>query len=425
MTQELTQAIALLQYSAVELHDFLAFKALENPIVQIEMKPSFDHSFSYEKKGGAKKDIAATDHHFQWFEQLPDRSSLLPDSLFSQVSLLRIEQKEKEVILDLLHYIDENGYLNISNEEFLHAFPNQSLVQRGVDLLQSLEPAGIGARSLKECLLLQIDRMEGSVVHAKSILTDHYLELIENQWEKIASKMSISELEVQKAIDIIRSCSPRPGAVYQADLPAYIVPELKVSVQNGVVHLKYEDDLMPAIAINETYRDQLLLSDDKEVLSYLKEKLQEYEWMKKTLSQRRETLLRVSEFIVQKQLDFFLKGPPSLVSLTMKSVANELGLHESTVSRTVREKYIQTPHGTYELRSFFVKKISSCTEITAADMKERIEKIIHLENKEKPHSDQQLAKLLTESGMTISRRTVAKYRDQLLIPSSSKRKTIR
>jgi RNA polymerase sigma-54 factor len=421
MTQELTQAIALLQYSAVELHDFLTFKALENPFVQLETKDSFDRSFSHLNQRRSMK--GAMERHHQWLEQLPDQSTLLPDSLSSQVSLLRIEQKEKEVVLYLLHYIDENGYLNISNEELIQTFSNENLVQRGIDLLHSLEPAGIGARSLQECILLQINRMNGSINHVSTILTDHYPELIERQWGKIASKLRISDQEVQKAVKIIRSCTPKPGAVFNIDPPAYVVPELRVTVHHGLVSLKYEDDLMPTLTINETYRDELARSEDKEILAYLKEKLQDYEWMKKTLSQRRETLLRVSEFIVQKQLDFFLKGPQHLLSLTMKSVADALGLHESTISRTVREKYVQTPYGTYELRSFFVQKISSSTEITATDVKERIEKLIRLENKDKPLSDQEIAKQLSDSGIVISRRTVAKYRDQLFLPSSSKRKT--
>lgn len=445
MTQELTQAIALLQYSAHELAAFLEERAIENPLLQVDFKNirSIDPCVGIRKKAST----AWERDQKNWIEQIGETSDTLHDHLLFQLNTLKVTSTQHRVIVFLIENIDVNGYLGISCEE--------AAQKQGVDLeeagaclfiLQGMEPAGVGARSLQECLLLQLERQEplqerksrGNIegkdgvqqteslkALVASILSDHFLLFAEKKWKSIAKLLKTDLKEIQKVYDFVQCLDPRPGAAFQREKAPYIVPDVVVRREHGTLTVGLFDDTMPRITFNEGYFSRLASYQDSEVARYLHDKQNDYQWIMKSLEQRRETLMKVALKIVEKQPHFFEQGPTFLRPMTMREIAEELDVHESTVSRAVREKYMQTPVGTYELRSFFSSSLQTTErdQTSSSQVKAAIEQLIKNEDKQKPLSDQDIVRILTgKSGIVISRRTVAKYREQLGIPSSSKRK---
>lgn len=425
MTQELSQAIALLQYSSLELASFLESKALENPLIKLEtdniktFNPQFDRVKM--KRSGMEKDQKA------WIEQIGEKVITLQEFLLSQIHLNSLNPHENEIVMILLEHIDENGYLCTDIEEISKSssFSNEELEAWLHEIQQEVEPAGIGARNLKECLYLQLTRLEKPNEIAEKIVLEHFELFAEKKWKELSKLMSISLKEIQKVFDLVLTLNPRPAANFVSEKSAYIIPDVVVKPNGNEYAVSIYDDLIPRVSFNEVYFNKFSRKEDSELRKFLKEKHQDYQWIVKSLEQRKETLAKVSLKIIEKQPDFFKKGPSFLKPMTMKEISEELDIHESTVSRAVRDKYIQTPFGTFELRSFFTSTIQTVTnEATSSkQVKEIIQNLIEKENKQKPLSDQEIVRIIRENdGMVISRRTVAKYRDQLGIPSSSKRK---
>ncbi|TCN26820.1 RNA polymerase factor sigma-54 [Mesobacillus foraminis] len=446
MTQELTQAIALLQYSAHELAAFLEEKAIENPLIQVDFKNirSIDPCVGIRNKASTVRERDQKN----WIEQIGETSDTLHDHLLFQLNTLKITANQRRVIVLLIKHIDENGYLGAGIEETAQKLGlGLDEVENSLNILQGMEPAGVGARSLQECLLLQLERREyhqhrqrsserrnGSIIReypqgimdlAASILTEHFILFAEKRWKSLAKLMKTDIKEIQKAFDFVQCLDPRPGAAFQKDRALYVVPDVVVRREHGTLTVGLFDDTMPRITFNEGYYSRLASYQDSEVARFLQEKQSDYQWIIKSLEQRRETLMRVALKIVEKQPHFFEQGPSLQHPMTMKEIAEELGIHESTVSRAVREKYIQTPVGTYELKSFFTSSLSTTEQdqTSSSHVKVAIGQLIKMEDKKKPMSDQNIVQVLAaKSGIVISRRTVAKYREQLGIPSSSKRK---
>lgn len=254
------------------------------------------------------------------------------------------------------------------------------------------------------------------------------MEFADRKWKPLSKRLGVEINEIQWAADYIKTLNPRPGAAYHSEQAQYIVPDLIVTLENDTIELDLFQKHLPNVQFQKDYYKMMSSYKDQQVKHFLKEKTQDYQWIMRSLRQRKETLLKVGMAIIQKQYDFFLKGPEYLKPLTMKEISEEINVHESTVSRAVREKFIQTPFGTYELRYFFSTSIMKSNSIdeedqaSAQQVKMRISHLIEQENKLKPLSDQGIADDLKNEGIIISRRTVAKYRDQLNIPSSSKRK---
>jgi RNA polymerase sigma-54 factor len=298
-------------------------------------------------------------------------------------------------------------------------------IEEAIHLIQSLEPAGIGARNLQECLLLQLERSEDNNKLASMILSDYFLLFAEKKWKTIAKELSIELKEIQEVFDYIQFLNPRPASDFYQEPAPYIVPDLNILREGEDLTVHFFDEAMPKIRFNEKYFRQLNGKDDEKVKRFLQEKQQDFHWITKSLDQRRDTLIKVALKIIEKQPDYFINGPTYLKPMTMKEISDEIGIHESTVSRAVREKYAQTPFGTVELRSFFSStiKTTSSEDASAVQVKKEIADLIQKEKKTKPLSDQELVHLLEKNnGLIVSRRTIAKYRDQLGIPSSSKRK---
>jgi RNA polymerase sigma-54 factor len=428
MTQELSQAIALLQYSSQELAAFLESKSMENPLIQVDFKniTTFDANMDRTRK--VRKRPFERDQK-NLIEQIgAGETDTLEDYLLSQLNLHTVSPEEKHILQILIESIDENGYLNNSLGDLSNVFDfNEDTYQSALSRLQSLDPPGIAARDLQECLILQLERKywNPDIELAIKILSEHFLLFAEKKWKALAKIIDIKVQDIQKVHDYIQCLNPKPGAAFQREKPAYIVPDVVVKRERDELSVSIFDAMIPRISFNEGYYRQLSGHKDQEVNKFLQEKQNDFQWIQRSLEQRKETMLKVSMKIMEKQTDFFLKGPAHLRPMTMREVAEELEIHESTVSRTVREKYMQTPTGTYELKSFFTSSVQTTENDQASSQKVKvaIDFIIKEENKQKPLSDQDIVEMLKDrEGMVLSRRTVAKYRDQLGIPSSSKRK---
>jgi len=421
MTQELSQAIALLQYSAQELTAFLDDKALENPLLQVEhsnikpMNPLIDRNRRKNQK--VEKD---------WIEQIADKPFSLEEYLLSQLKITNLSAEQLTVIRRLIQNLDENGYFTGDLHEISQKLRvKEDVVEECLAIIQTLEPAGIGARNLQECLQMQIYYQNPNNELAQKIISEYFLPFAEKKWKPIAKELKVTLKEIQDIFDQIQSLNPKPGTILGKEATTYIIPDAIIEHSSDGLTVRMSDESLPRISLNEQYYHKFK-NQDQQVSRFLQDKLQDYNWIQKSIEQRKETLTKVIAKIIEKQEAFFQKGSNNLVPMTMKEIAGELNIHESTVSRAVREKYVQTPYGTFPLKSFFTSTIQTVSEdenTSSTQVKKKISTLIENENKQKPLSDQDIVEQLKiEEGMVVSRRTIAKYRDQLGIPSSSKRK---
>lgn len=411
MTQQLQQAIKILQFNTEDLMNYVDEQIMENPL--IETTDSI-----YSKGQGMAPDV-------DYMQQIPANEQSLFDYLIEQIHLNYRDTFLRSLTLFLVEFIDLNGFLTISLEEAAEKTGGNAIqMLDALTLIQQLDPAGVGARDLRECLMLQTERDDQSPELAYIVIEEFFSELAERKWEVIAKHFKISLADVQQIFDYVQTLTPTPGAAFARIDGLYIIPDLTVLVVNEEVRIKYNRSSMPEIKLQQNYFEKMKESEDPEVLSYLAEKQQDFEWLKKTVEQRGDTILRVGQAIVEHQQTFFLDKEHPLQPLTMREIAEELDLHESTVSRAVNGKFLETDFGVFEFKTFFTQRIvgASGEDTATSEVKKQLQSLIQDENKQKPLSDQKLADLLTGQGMAISRRTVAKYREQLKIPGSTKRK---
>lgn len=412
MTQELQQAIQILQFNTEELQDYVETISLENPLFEI-VAPKMQSDLMQMHSGGIKEES---------FIQIADHPVSLFEHLIHQINLNYRDTFIREIMLALVENIDINGYLKVDEENF-KAEINATDIQflDGLTLLQQLDPPGVGARNLQECLMLQTEQDDYAPNLAYLILEESFDEIAKRKFEIIAKKYQLSLAQVQQIMDYIQNLNPFPGAGFGSQDSNFIIPDLTLvrradelvvlSNKRGQIRLNFQ----------ENYFNRLKAQADEETKIYLKEKLQQFEWLNKTMGQRKDTILEVGKIIVQQQAHFFETKQGALKPLMLKDIAKQLSVHESTISRAVNGKYIETDFGIFELRRFFVNKVND--EDTSADeVKKMIADFVEDEDKRKPLSDQKIVEMLAEREQKISRRTVAKYRDALKIPSSSKRK---
>ncbi|MBO9129918.1 RNA polymerase factor sigma-54 [Bacillus sp. 165] len=417
MTQELRQAITMLQYNAQELTEFLYEQSLDNPLIELS---SFEVS-----KRKTKSTSSTTENRMEVYS---NNNVTIQEHLTNQLRYLKINEKEKRALTFIILNIDENGYLQETDEE-LARFLSISVTEviRYVQMVQGLEPAGVGARNLQECLLLQLKRLQDGDPIAEVIVEHHFDCFAKKDWKQLGTALKCSTAELQAAVDVIISLQPRPGIPFSHEGPMYIVPDLIVTKEQGKLVIKLNQGNMPKIEVHSEYSALMNSKAEKEIVSYLSEKYQHVQWILKSLEQRKRTLINVMEVIVDKQREFFTEGPLYLKPLSLKEVAEILELHESTISRATRNKYVRTPYGLFEMKSFFSGALATTddTAISTTRVKQLIKALVDEENKKKPLSDQKIVELLEhEHEIILSRRTVAKYREQLNIPSSSRRKSI-
>ncbi|MDN6144345.1 MAG: RNA polymerase factor sigma-54, partial [Tetragenococcus halophilus] len=415
MTQKLQQSIQILQYNTEDLIDYIDNKALENPLLEV-MEPSYSSNYSKPRKSSGEE--------MNYLSQIPDNSISLFEHLIDQVHLNYRDTYLRQLVLYLVEYIDLNGFLKISLKEAAEKTGGSAIqLLDALTLIQQLDPAGVGARNLQECLMLQTERDNSAPHLAYVVLEEMFKELVDRKWEKIAKNFDISLSDVQEIFDYIQNLTPTPGAIYGATEGLFIIPDLTVKIDDQELKVLSNRKSVPEIKFQQNYFERMEKSQDPEVLKYLKDKQQDYEWLKKTVQQRGDTIYRVGKAIVSHQKDFFLDKDRPLKPLTLKDISEELEIHESTVSRAVNGKYLETVFGVFELKSFFSKKIGeNSNESSANDAKHLLQQLVEQEDKAKPLSDQKLTELMKDKGIAISRRTVAKYRDALNIAGSSKRK---
>ena len=420
MTTELRQAIELLQLSTYDLHQFIREQAEENPLIELIEKDDSPSIYESKRKN-------ASDSTFDPMTIVADKETSLYEHLLEQTIAYPLSENENAILRYLILNIDAKGFLTVEDEEVCNHFGvSLSEVENIRQLLKQLEPVGIGARNVKECLLIQAEKYypEDELI---CTMIDQYLEPLANkQWGKIADELDVTLQVVKEVYEKIQTFHPRPAANFTVETNRYVEPDIIIEAHTDkdTFIIQLNERYLPDIQFNHIYSEY---GKNEEIAQFVKTCYQKYEWLKNSIEQRRETILKIMEVIVQRQSSFLVEGFRSLKPLTMKEVADEIGMHESTVSRATANKIVQTPVGTYELKQLFSTKLATSTgsDTSQAKVKLLIQQIIDEEDKKRPLSDQKIANILKEeNGIKISRRTVAKYRDELHIPSSSRRKEI-
>lgn len=440
MTPELKQAIEMLQYSQLELNEFIQEELLTNPVIEMESPETFsekkDNQQEYDWKSIAvsirddheKQRVltqASKDDETVFEPTISDQDSLL-DHLLVQLQFTDLKAQDREIATYIIENIDENGYLDLLGEEVVEKFGvDIEVFNRLLSIIQGFEPIGVGARNLQECLKLQILADEYAHVLALAIVERHLKDLAENRIALIAKTLNAHLEDVQRATDYIKTLEPKPGRMFAGNTEIrYIVPDVAVEKHKDGYQVIINDSTAPKLHISHFYQSVLESDDESAASEYISKKLNSALKLIKSIEQRRNTIYKVVTAIVEEQRDFFDRGPLYLKTLTLKDIADMVGVHESTVSRAVSGKYLQCVHGLFEIKFFFQSGVSSemGDGVSAETVKKIIKEQIDKEDPKKPVSDQAIADLLNELGIKISRRTVAKYRDELLIPATSKRK---
>lgn len=440
MTPELRQAIQLLQFTSQELNEYLEKQIEENPLLELEnTAEDYENIDDFANKKeeidwkeyiGKEDDISyrpQVDKNVKEysFENFISYSPSLRDNLFFQLNVLEISQEDKKIGEILIESIDENGYLMTSVEQVaMDLNIDSERIENVLSLIQGFEPLGVGARSLKECLLIQIREDKNRHPEAEKVV-EYYLEDVAyNRLSKIAKELNMDIEEVQNICDYIKTLEPKPGRSFSdGNQVKYITPDATIEYIDGEYIIILNDVTGPRLNINNFYKELMRKGKDEKATEYLTEKLNSAMWIIKSIEQRRMTIYKVVESILKFQKDFFEIGERGLKPLTLNEVAEDIQMHESTVSRATNGKYVQTPRGLYELKFFFSSGLAtSGGEMSSTSIKSMIKDLIEQENPKKPYSDQKISDILKAKGINISRRTVAKYRDELEIPSSTARR---
>lgn len=436
LDQRQIQRLEVLQMSALELRDYLQELSQENPVVDLNepASPAPDHREDAQLQH--LRWLADNDRQNRYYQQRDydddpiarigvsgGLEETLPQFIGRQLDRLAVDKDTAQAVSLLAACLDGDGYLRLEPEELARdtGIPRDRL-EAALAVLWTLEPAGVGARNLSQCLALQLERAEVDGP-ALSIVRKYLEDLGRRHYRLIADRLKISVDEVLAAEKAIRELDPRPGAVFeQPGQTPYIYPDIFVEEQDGrFVARTRGGGERPAFRINSYYRALLDRSQQKEVREYLRKKVQSAQDVLQAIAQREDTLLRCAQAIVDRQEAFFREGEQALRPLRMADVADMVGIHESTVSRAVREKYLQCQRGVYPLGWFFSRGAAG-GEVGGTGARALLRRLIDGEDKAHPLSDQKLCEELARQGCPISRRTVAKYRDELNIPGASGRK---
>ncbi|HVE78993.1 MAG TPA: RNA polymerase factor sigma-54 [Gemmatimonadaceae bacterium] len=384
----------------------------------------------------------------EYFEPVTVDTRDLSDHLHDQVTLLDLSPRQRVLAQEFIGNINEDGYLACPLDEILNGVNDEirkaaESTGRDIDelpvytlpeaeemlgVIQSLDPPGVGARDLRECLMLQLREagLEQSVPFR--LVRDCFDELINHRWSEISKRFGISPSDVQKAADEISKLDPKPGLRFSGEGDNYITPDLIVEKIDGHYHVFLNDANLPRLKLSRAYQE--IARDKKkfegENKEFISSKLNSANWMIQAIEQRRQTMLKVMNYIVERQREFFERGVQYLKPLTLREVAEVINMHESTVSRVTNEKYVQTPRGVLPLKFFFSSGLSTTDgeDVSARGIKAQIQKLVTNEDPKHPLTDQAIVNILKESGVQIARRTVAKYRDQLGVLSARMRKRV-
>lgn len=463
MTPMLQQAINLLQLSRMELLQAVRQEVEENPVLEEMIEETEELDDLSELKSVAEEPTAERNGEGQaaeidWESYLQDASDYRPSIQYESVDRfdseslltrrgslqdhllfqLNLTAKDPELLFWgalIVGDLDDNGYLRHSVWELFasgyrwRADINKESVGAALRLIQGFDPAGVGARDLQECLLIQLrTRPEGHAV-AEAIISSHLHDVEHHRFGKIAAALGVSLREVQEAMTLLASLEPKPGKNYSSEEPQYITPDVYILKIDGRVVVALNEDGLPRLRVSGYYRQilskQALVS--REARGYVEEKMRSALWFIRSIEQRKRTLIKVAESLVKYQRDFFEYGISHLKPLTLREVADDISMHESTVSRVTTNKYVQTPQGLFGLKYFFHCGVPSTggEAVSSRRVKDIVRQYLTKEDSRKPLSDQKIVELLARAhGVEIARRTVAKYRGQLKIPSSNQRRDV-
>lgn len=445
LSQRMIQSAEILQMTAQELNTYINETALENPVMEISdssaggperesiEQQQWLNSFNEENYYLYQRQNNDDDYDFKdsWNIDTDDGETL-EDYLWSQLISENLSADDTQIIRYMLESLDDRGYLTESPKDIAADFKtDEKHILNLLAKLQELDPAGVCARNLEECLNLQLER-RGLLTPVMKTLTCQCLEMIaKNQIPAIARKLRLSPAEAAGCCQIIRSLNPKPGMSFSSrEQLRYIIPDVTIVKFKEHFDILLNEAMYPNIEINGYYKKMSREPESEEVKEYLGNKLRQAEWIRQCIAQRNRTLMDVSKAILEHQEAFFSKGPNHLLPLRMTDIADRLGIHESTVSRAVSHKYLQCSWGVYPLSFFFSRSVSrsenglssSSQGINAAAIKLALREIIAGEDPKKPYSDRLLSEKLASRGITISRRTVAKYREEEGILDASGRK---
>jgi len=454
ITPELKLAITLLQYSALELQDHIQEELLNNPVLEVQEAKEAEKEDEKEPEPVAVEE-PPVDDDFPWEEYFRDmdldtaaystgRTREIPDyqptvencartsgtmleDLLGQLRLLPLTARQYSLAAYIAGNLDHNGYLQGELEELSAAIGAKvSTLQETLRIVQKLEPSGVGCRSLQECLLLQLEKFEQPPALVVDIIKRFLPAAADCRYRYIATRLGCEEKAVKDAVEFIRTLNPKPGSIFgEGEETRYIVPDVIVERVDDEYVVMGNESGIPLLTISPFYKSILKNdSTDEKLSKFIKDKIERAYWLIRSIEQRRLTLFRVSQQIIDIQKPFLDSGIKKLKPLTLKEVALNVGVHESTVSRASANKYIQTPRGLFPLKFFFSSGLTGTggTDYSSHSIKTYIQELIDAEDQAKPLSDQRLAELLQERGINISRRTVAKYREEISIPASFKRR---
>ncbi len=439
MNPQLYQSIQLMALPIQDLRFKIQQEIEQNPALEVEEErstvsleevagtPSEDYDY-FENSSDpgyttSSYDTEASDSKQQFMEGALSRPESLQDHLLWQLRLQPLSEGEFELGELLIHNLDENGFY-IEDPQSLVPESRHEVLSRMAQMVQTFEPVGTCVADYRESLLVQARLRDDMPERTDTIIAEHFDLLEREKYREIARKMKITEEQVLEALEFIRTLTPFPGRKYSTESPRYVIPDLLVTIKEGQFVIVLNDEEIPVLGINPFFEQMNNSStEEKDVNRFVKSSVKDARWFIHSIQQRNQTLLKVARAIVEFQRDFFLRGPKYLVPLTLKDIATTVDVHEATVSRITTSKHVQTEWGIFELKYFFSNSISGAgskgSRYSKSAVKERIREILEEDKSGEKHlSDQRIADLLKQRGISLARRTVAKYRKELDISSS-------
>lgn len=433
LTPQMRLAINLLQMPLVKLRDYVQQQVEENPLLEIKDKEMPPEEVEFDLNYGSNED---EEEKQNYRETLITKTACLSEHLLNQLHLLANSDEERKIGEIIIANIDDNGYLKSSMEEITKsANADVTSCEKVLSLIQTFDPIGVGARDLRECLLLQIKAKRGGNFLVGQII-DKYLPYLERKkFEFIAKKLSakggsasdgkVSVDKIKEAIKVIAALEPKPGRSFNQDKAVRLIPDVLLKKNNDKYEVVFNDDELPQLNINLNYKRMIKQKDiSAETKEYLKKKLESAKFLINAIKSRKQTIQSVSEAIVYLQKGFLDNGMANFKPMTLAQIAKLVSKHKSTVSRAMANKYLQTPDGIFQLRQFLNSKVvqKNGEPLSSKAIKSKTKKLIENENKEKPLTDQEIADILKQERISVSRRTIAKYRKQLkILPFYSRR----
>lgn len=457
LAPQMRQSLEILQAPLLELRTLIQQEVEQNPTVeeqavdnvQLELEQGsseveeareidFDEEFAvlarlddewkeyFQQNQAVVRTSRDEEEKRQFFLDSLSQSVSLQEHLIGQLHLFNLNEEQVKAGEQIIGNINDDGFLTASLEHLVEVTAlSENDIQQLVTIIQGFDPVGVGARSLEECLLIQLDRLDKSESLAAVIVREHLNDLGAHRYQDISRALKVTADDVMEAARLVATLEPRPGRMFASDVASYVLPEVLVQKVNGKFSVIINDDDVPHLRISKHYRS--LMEDPSttdEVKAYIREKVKAGSFLIRSIGQRQQTIRRIAEEVLDVQEAFMDEGLSALKPLTMGQVADKLGIHETTVSRAIANKYMQTPQGLYEMKYFFTPGLqrSDGSVVSNETVKEAIRQLVEQEPPAKPLSDQALMDILNERGIKVARRTVAKYREELRILPSHLRK---